>query len=383
VSRPTDLPVRPRILVITMRRIGDVLLTTPLIRSLRRGWPDSQIDLLVFRGTEGVLAGNSDIADVIAVPQRPSMMEMLALMRKLWRRYDLAVTTQTGDRPTLLAFVAGRRRGGLVPAEGGGAWWKRWVLGDSVTVGPDNHRVVELLRISSALDVANQSDIVVPGGASADTVMPRAPYAVLHANPMFRFRRWTDTGWRELAHALAERGFAVAVTGGPDAGERSYLDELWGPADTPVVRLDGKLDWPQNAALLSNAAVYIGPDTSMTHLAAGAGCPTVALYGPASPHVIGPWPIGGLKEPWLRAGRIQHRENVWVVQNPLPCLPCERLGCNNHYESHSQCLDELSVRQVLTAVDQALAWSQERGGQWRGERKPGIESGMPLPTVKS
>jgi heptosyltransferase-3 len=43
-----------------------------------------------------------------------------------------------------------------------------------------------------------------------------------------------------------------------------------------------------------------------------------------------------------------------VVQNPLPCLPCEKLGCEGHLDSRSQCLDELSVAQVLVAVDQAL-----------------------------
>jgi len=69
---------------------------------------------------------------------------------------------------------------------------------------------------------------------------------------------------------------------------------------------------------------------------------------------MGPWPIGGLAEPWAAAGRVQRRSNVWVVQNPLPCLSCERLGCDGHLNSRSQCLDELSVQQVLGAVDEAL-----------------------------
>ena len=59
-------------------------------------------------------------------------------------------------------------------------------------------------------------------------------------------------------------------------------------------------------------------------------------------------------QPWDHAGTIQRRGNVWVVQNPLPCLPCEKLGCEGHLESRSQCLDELSARQVLAAVEQAL-----------------------------
>ena len=108
-----------------------------------------------------------------------------------------------------------------------------------------------------------------------------------------------------------------------------------------MIRERGRLDWAGLTALLKGAAVYVGPDTSMTHLAAGSGCPTIALYGPTSPRLIGPWPVGGLAEPWDHAGTIQRRGNVWVVQNPLPCLPCEKLGCDGHLDSRSQCLDEL------------------------------------------
>jgi heptosyltransferase-3 len=349
------LPPQPRILVIAMRRLGDVLLTTPLVRSLKLGLPGARIDMLVFRGTEGILAGNPDIDAVTSVATRPTTADTRDLIRSLWRRYDLAVSTQTGDRPTFLAFVAGRSRAGLVPAQGGGGWWKERVLHHRVTADPDRHRVVELLQLARALGVPLKPELVAPSGAFAEAVVPHARYAVLHANPLYRFRRWTDEGWRALARALAERGLKVIATGGPDPAERAYLDALWQASEPPVERLDGKLDWPQLAALIGGAAVYVGPDTSMTHLAAATGCPTVALYGPASPHVIGPWPIGGLAQPWAPAGTIQRRGNVWVVQNPLPCLPCEKLGCEGHYASYSQCLDELSVRQVLVAVDQALA----------------------------
>jgi lipopolysaccharide heptosyltransferase III len=344
----------PRILVIALRRLGDVLLTTPLVRSLKRGVPGARVDMLVFRGTEGMLAGNPDVDTVTTVEPRPTAKETRGLIRALWRRYDLAVSTQTGDRPTLLAFVAGRRRAGLVPVQGGGGWWKRRALNLCVTADANSHRVLELLALARALGVPPIPKLVPPG-AAGEAAQPHAPYAVLHASPLYRFRRWTDEGWRALAQALAERGLKVLATGGPGPEERAYLDRVWNGADPPVERLDGKLDWPQLAALIRGAAVYVGPDTSMTHLAAATGCPTVGLYGPASPHVIGPWPIGGLERPWARAGTIQRRGNVWVVQNPLPCLPCERLGCDGHYESRSQCLDELPARQVLAAVDQALA----------------------------
>jgi heptosyltransferase-3 len=355
LSGAHTFPAEPRILVITMRRLGDVLLTTPLVRALRRGIPGARVDVLVFRGTEGILFGNPDIDRVIAIPQRATAVEMARLIGQLWRRYDLAVSTQTGDRPTMLAAIAGRFRVGLVPNEAAG--WKQLALNIGVSADPDLHRVVELHRLAGALGIDEPPEVVLPR-LKAQQIAPRARYAVLHASPMYRFRRWTDAGWRALAQALHERGLAVVITGGPSATERDYLDQLWDPVRPAVERTDGRLEWGELAQLVSGAAVYVGPDTSMTHLAAAAGCPTVAIYGPASPRGMGPWPVSGLGEPWAHAGTIQNRGNVWVVQNPLPCMPCDLLGCERHLESHSQCLDELPASQVIHAVDQALGRAQ-------------------------
>ena len=94
---PPNLPPRPRILVVSLRRIGDVLLTTPLIRSLRRAWPQASIDVLVFDGCTGILVGNPDIDRVISMPQRPGSVATIRLLARLWKRYDLAVSTQSGD----------------------------------------------------------------------------------------------------------------------------------------------------------------------------------------------------------------------------------------------------------------------------------------------
>lgn len=348
-----DLPRQPKILIVTLRRLGDALLTTPLVRTVRRGFPQASVDMLMFRGSERILKGNPDIDNVITMPERASLTQTLSLIARLWRRYDLVITTQTGDRPTFFSLLAGRRRVGLVPHHGDGLWWKRLVYHQPVSAEPDSHRVEQLLRLTDALGLARERSIVCPTGSSAAAVAPKGAYAVLHVNPMYRYKRWNDVGWRDLARGLAERGLAVVITEGRDAAEHAYVDSLWPPGDASVIREHGRLDWPGLAALLQSAAVYVGPDTSVTHLAAGSGCPTVAIYGATSPRLIGPWPVGGLTEPWAHEGTIQHRGNVRVVQNPLPCMPCERLGCERHLDSHSQCLEELTAAQVLVAVDQA------------------------------
>ena len=130
---------------------------------------------------------------------------------------------------------------------------------------------------------------------------------------------------------LATRGLTVVTTGGADPQERAYLDALW--AGASVERLDGMLDWRQLTALLRGAALYVGADTSVTHLAAAAGCPTVALFGPTDPRLWGPWPSDGLYEMWHAAGSLQQRGNVWLVQHAHPCTPCQKEGCERHLDS--------------------------------------------------
>jgi heptosyltransferase-3 len=283
--------------------------------------------------------------------------ETLALLKRLVRRYDLALSTQAGDRPIALAWCAGRRSVGPLPSEGWSRTVKSWALSRSYTGGPTQHHVLDVLRLTEALGITPVAEIVCPQGALRPDLIPTNPYAVLHAAPMFQYKRWTAAGWRALAAALRTRGVAPVVVGA--VADRSYLDEIWAGCD--VARLDGRLMWPELAALLGAAQLYIGPDTAVTHLAAATGAPTVALYGPTDPRIWGPWPAGGLARAWEPAGTLQRRGNVWLVQNPLPCLPCQKEGCARRLDSHSQCLDELTAGQVVEAIDQALATRRAAG----------------------
>ena len=196
--RPMQLPSAPRVLVVALRRLGDVLLSTPLIRSVKRAFPESSIDALVFAGTEGILTGNPDLSGVLTIAQQPRAGEMLALMLRLCKRYDLALSTQTGDRPTFLAAIAGRQSAGPVEADGLAATVKRIALRRSYVSDRGQHRVRDLLRIAQLIGIPAQAEIVCPAGAMRPALAPAQPYAVVHAAPMFIYKRWTVGGGRSF-----------------------------------------------------------------------------------------------------------------------------------------------------------------------------------------
>ena len=341
-----------RILVISLRRIGDLLLTTPLIRSLRRAWPNAKIDVLVFANTAGIVTGNPDINRIIAMPPTPTLTESTRLFARLWRQYDIAVSTQSGDRPTAFAFAAAPFRAGVTTDDD--PWLarvlKRLALQKSVATADKLHRVEQMLRLADVLDVPRIPELVGPAAAPKSHIVDGGDFALIHATPMFAYKEWTPEGWRAVAAGLAQRGLPVVAIGGPGDAERRHLEKVW-----QGVAAIHQVEWPEMMHLLERARVYIGPDTSVTHLAAAAGCRTVALFGPTDPCVWGPWPVGGLETPWVASGTIQNRGNVWIVQNPLPCMPCTLEGCERNIRSRSACLDELTPDQVLAAVGQALA----------------------------
>ncbi len=251
------LPPRPRILVIALRRLGDVLLTTPLIRSIRRAWPDARIDALVFADTAGILEGNPDIDRVIAMPPRPSARESLARrgagVRSL-RPRGVDAERRPADRlcgaRSAAARGAGRRsvqrsREARAAARAASRTTSSCTASKPCCGSPMRSASRACPRWSP------------PQGGRPDD-LPQGAYAVIHAAPMFTYKQWTVEGWRAVAEALAARGLTVIATGGPGTEERAYLDEVWRGA--PVVRYDGKLTWPATfGAAGARARLMSGP----------------------------------------------------------------------------------------------------------------------------
>ena len=221
-ARAPALAAPASVLVVVTRRRGDVLLATPLIRSLKAAWPQAGIDVLVFAGTQGVLEANPDVRRVITIAERPGLFAHLALARTLLRRYDIALSCLAGDRPTAYAVVAGRWRAGMV-GSGNGARWKRRMLSKAIPFDDlDTHTAAMNLAFAEILGIARHHEIGI-GWTAQDAARVAAllgerardtPYAVLHVHPKFNYKMWHVEGWAGLAHWLGERGFDTILTGG-------------------------------------------------------------------------------------------------------------------------------------------------------------------------
>lgn len=357
------------ILVVVTRRIGDVLLTTPIVRSLKTQWPDTPIDMLVFRGTEGVLEGNPDVRRVIVVAQRARLRERLADAARIWRRYDLACAAVSSDRPRFYCWFAGKKRVGLVDPNRVN-WLTRFMLhGIALNLHESVHTVNSTLALATLLGITPVAEVVAPGIAdearraqfdarfdAPPAMRPGEPFVVLHPYPMFVYKRWHVEGWAQLIRWLRSQGFAIALSGGPADAEREYARQVAAAAGGAVLDLVGQLSLGESAELMRRAKLFVGPDTGATHIAAATGTPTIALFGPSDPVRWGPWPCGwpaGI-DPWPLRGSGRHR-NVYLLQGEGGCVPCRAEGCERHVGSSSDCLTGLDAKRVIRVAADMLA----------------------------
>jgi heptosyltransferase III len=373
------MPDLRSVLVVCTRRIGDVLLATPVVRSIKTAYPEAAVDMLVFEGTQGVVAANPDIRRIWTIAERPPIGTHLELLRSIWRRYDLVISVLAGDRPTFHAWVAGRYRVGTLLADAK-SWWKRRLLDEWVPFDNlDTHTVAMNLRLLEPLNVAPLTTPVVSwrrdDQASVQHLFPaiNGPrrYAVLHVSPKFAYKTWTAAGWAALGQWLADQGLTVVVTGGNAPEERAWCEDVVRRLPDGSVNLVGQVGLPALGYLLSQSALYVGTDTAVSHMAAAVGAPTVVLFGPSNPVKWGPWPkdFPVAVSPWKKHGS-QRQGNVFLLQGEGDCVPCLGEGCDRHINSLSDCLQQLPVGRVIEAARVMLA--EQHNGQGAGH-------GMPLP----
>jgi heptosyltransferase-3 len=370
-----------RILVIATRQMGDVLLTTPLIHAAKLRWPDATIDVLGFAGTLGFLRGNPEVRELIEVAAGSGWLKSWPLIRRLWRRYDLALIAQYQDRAHLYGWVAARVRSGLIPVQRATSWWKRRLLVHAVVVGQEpTSAVLDKLKLLAPWSAEPPSvDVHAPPGHAlpADVAASLGSgYIVLQVPALVNYKQWPLHHQQELVRGLLDDGHQIVLSGGPSPADRAKNAEVARVAAPPrVLDVGGRLDLNQMVTLLRNAAFYIGPDTSITHLAAACGVPLLALYGPIDPRVWGPWPQGSAPvQRYVSRAPRQQLGCITLLQGTPLCVPCNQAGCERNNESRSECLETMSAQRVLAEVRAVLGTGHRagNGGASAHSLKPGI-----------
>jgi heptosyltransferase-3 len=338
-----------RILLIRLRNIGDVLLMVPTIRAFRDAFPRAHIAALVNLGTEEMLTGNPLLDEVLVFDPKWKELPFGEHWRREWafaamvrrRRFDLAINLTEGDRGAFLCMASGAAYKVGIYEKNKTLWWKERVFDHLVRI-PDwkAHTVEKMLETprSLSLPITNKRVEIFFSRDDQDRMEKllrqegvATDDALVHIHPTSRwlFKCWRDEGMAWVIDRLQETSkVRVVLTSGNEEGELRKIDAILRSCRTRPINLSGKTTLKQLAALSRRSLFFIGVDTAPMHIAAAAGTPVIALFGPSGEFHWGPWGGGNA-----------------VIKKEMDCRPCGQDGCQG--SKRSRCLEEISEEEVL------------------------------------
>lgn len=357
-----------RILVVKLAGIGDLLTAFPAMEALRLRFPRAELSALVTPASSTLLDGSGLVDRLIVLDKylfdeprgllRPGALSDLAAFAGRLRshRFDAALLFHHPQSWTGVAKYASLMLASGAPVRAGLDDGRGLFLSRSV---PDRgfgavHEVDYWLEVAGLLGARHPSPAVrLPWGQEegdyADHLweslgLVEKPVVAIHpgVGGYSPVRRWSSTGFALVGKALAGDGLIPLVVAGP--GEEGIASRVVDGIGSPALLLQGVPTPCHLAAVLSSCRLFVGSDSGVMHVAAAAGSPVVAVFGPSNHRAWGPYDPTGDKSR--------------VVRLDLACSPCMyrgqslgwRYGCGQ-----MACLRRISPEMVLEAARELLA----------------------------
>jgi heptosyltransferase-2 len=333
-----------RILIVNVNWLGDVLFSTPLIRALRKKFPDAYIACMVVPRCREILSFNPHLDEVIIYDEEQKHRGLLGKFRIVSylksQGFDTAILLHRSFTRALIVFMAG------IPRRIGYYTKKRAALLTHALPPPpeDMHRVDVFLNLGKYLgidtldrnyeffisdeDRKNAGRLLEAGGvAAADR------FVVINPGGNWAPKRWPAEKFAKLADKLTDKfGVKIVITG--SRRDIKLGEHIASIMKAPSAVLCGKTSLRELAAVLEKAKAVIANDSGPMHISVSMAANTAALFGPTSPQITGP--IG--------------KGDFAVLRERVDCdIPCYKVACEYY-----KCMDAITVEGVLKAIDEFL-----------------------------
>jgi ADP-heptose:LPS heptosyltransferase len=321
-----------KILVIRFSSIGDIVLTSPVIRCLKQQLPGSEIHFAVKKTFFAVVKANPyiDKIHLLEVDLKKLTAELKA------EKFDYIVDLHQSLRSRYI------RRALNVPSAGFPKLnIRKWLLTKfKINIMPDIHIVDRYFKAAAATRIVNDGkglDYFIPSSDEFDiTTLPegfRASYAAFVIGAKHATKRLPDHKIVSLCKKLDR---PVILLGGPeDATNAELVAEASGPK---VISMCGKISLNQSASLVRQAEVVITHDTGLMHIAAAFRKKIISIWGNTVPE-LGMYPYMPGDE----------ARSMIVEVKGLKCRPCSKLGYDKCPKGHFRCMEEIDEERVKRA----------------------------------
>jgi len=329
------------ILIVRTDRIGDVVLTLPLVQVLRKNFPEARISFLIRSYTNDIVQGQPGLDDVVLYDREGTQKPFLAMLFELrHKKFDLAIVAYPRLRVALLL-----RFSGVVTRIGTGYRWYSLLFNKRIyehRKTGERHEFeynLSLLRgFGCHVDPALKPSVALSEAALESAAVERKRLqlssrdivAILHPGSGGSARDWSAANFRSLAFRLANLGWKVVVTGAQ--GEESLVRNVANGSNRSIVTSVGKLSLRELAAFIQTADLFVSNSTGPLHIAAAVGTPVIGFYPPIPACSFQRW------------GPVIDQKVVFAPDRER-CELCKGRACSGNF-----CMDQIAVDQVIDAA---------------------------------
>ncbi|MBI5376058.1 MAG: glycosyltransferase family 9 protein [Candidatus Schekmanbacteria bacterium] len=345
-----------KILVMKYFGIGSILLATPALRALRKGYPEAKITFLTFSGNQEICNLLKVADDYIYLSTTDFSAFFFQTLKTLYRirkeHFDISIDMEFFSKfSTIMNYLTGaQRRIGFFSRQ----MWRGNLLTDHIYYNQHRHIVDIFLALVAVLGI-NTKDKEVERIKTSDEEKKYIREFLksegvgekdlligvnVNASDMCYERKWPGESFAKLiSRLITSHDAKVVLIGGKE--DKGYVEKLVEGIDfkEKILNLAGRLNLTQLLAFLSEVKFFITNDSGPLHLAVSLGIPTVSFFGPETPSLYGP--------------PIDDGNNLVFYKN-LYCSPClsvynvKTAVCNGD----NQCLKQISFEEVYKAIEE-------------------------------
>jgi predicted lipopolysaccharide heptosyltransferase III len=330
------------ILLLQLKRIGDLILTTPAIHAIRDTFPEATLTLIVSREAAALLPAIEGVDRTLVLERKFSDLRIFHTVT--WQRFDYSIDFTRNDRSALLTSLSRAKKRIMAPRVRGQSRLNASAYNELL-----QHRMHEMHTIDYNLALLGPLGIRDASAAIRLQLPPSAleragkirrsfkvdnPFIIFHPGSAWTEKFWDAQRWaKTIEHARTASGTNVVITGGTSQPELKHIAEIKSKLSGAVVDLSGKTDLLALAALIAQARLVVTVDSAPMHLAAATKTPQVVLFGPTNPFHWRP------------------RESTALILQGRSASPLIRFS----HEQPGVPMNDISTETVINAMDSLLS----------------------------
>jgi len=328
-----------KVLLIRLRRIGDVILTTPAVSALRKAFPSALISYIVEEPYKELVEGNPCLNNVYVLKKKQNSKDFLKFIRQIRKeKVDVVIDFHSGPRASLITLFSGAKL-----KIGYRIKYRNFIydvkLSRSSERGPihsvENHiNLVKALGISVdpsfpvSVPEAKKEEAEKVEKIIRENEFKGHSIITIHISAGNEFRDWGADNWIQMTNLLAQQPEVRIVLVGAEEDKKAE-EEILKKSKAAILSLVGRLNLRELREVISHSSLFVGPDSGPMHIAATTSTPIVALFGPTLPANFAPW-----------------KAKATLIEKNLDCRPCKQRTC---IHDDFRCLKTIKPEEVYAA----------------------------------